>query len=824
MIPKYSKLLLSLVLAWLDFVLVKSETYNGQPLYNLSEYDSKVEDSSKVIRNKGIKSPIIVSSKPNFKNYEMNAPEALHRLYESSEMSETSKLDEPIHNAPYVNHSNNNLKEGNKKGNLYIEDTYNGKSLYGSEFSLQPSFSEKTSEFEEEIPSSTSNGITYYEEKPKEMMSTEYMHYLKSDNWDFKRDLKPFEYKYEASKLKDLNTPVVSLNKRPRFEYYKKIPDFDIFQKNSVIEISPWIPRSLVHFERIKKDPVHELNSLSAIRDRPSATVSPNGQYIIITSNPPETCVENKYDVFIRKYKSKKLKKPHRKYNILNIFHKLNLEGRDKGVGGGIGVDEENLPSRYVLLAMSDRLSKRQWKKYSYRVKDIALYIESASYMTYFCYKMYVNYTRQIRTAKYYQKIPKKIKDNSKIVQQRFPMVPFTAIGSYVPTSEDFTLLMKSVHKYITSKRRKLKFVKGKRVLFIGYQQNPVSEVSLPMEDDDLEKAIREQMPLKKQHKDRDYAKIFKKMKKFQYEKVSQFNLVYSESINIYIGVLKNLWMCVISGIFRIMKHKQNVSTCIIGNVSSYQVASVLNRVIVAMLKSSDVTNVPSYLLFPVSIGNERYGCKQYASDHLQGHLIERWDQPIFALQGYSILRGMYRKTQLYKYNKYAVRLYARAFKYLKFRYQRVFGDAPVLIMQQAFPLGFLADVQDCSRLARSKGLNKYKKLRVTILCMYRNGSDSTVSGEELMNLENNILQYSFGPKKSHLGEKKVIIIRNVNSPQDMDNVNFWLHKIRSKILATNTEMLIIPMLVVNTKSYTKNYKKLKKIIKFQSKNRQQPT
>ncbi|KAH8738978.1 hypothetical protein FG386_003303 [Cryptosporidium ryanae] len=671
--------------------------------------------------------------------------------------------------------------------------------------------------------------FTYFEEAPKAMMEYEYKNYQSTP---INVLVQERSVKYNESEYEDLSSPVLAegedkTNKSPRVEYHKKMPNFDTEQRKAVVDVMYFVPRSLVHFEPVSKIPVREKNTFSPLRERPAATVSPNGKYVLVTGRSEEECPENKYDIFIRRIKTNKKRRGGssvdlkylsrlKKSKLLKKFKKLDLENTKSGIK--VNKDDQVKLDRYLLLTMSEYYSRRKWKKYSNDVKEVVLYIESMNKMLELCFLNYQTYSKYASTSRYYDKLPKRIKKESNAVQQKFNVIPFTALGSYVPTEEDFNILIKSVKKEINANRRRLKFSKGKRVLFVGYQKTPVKSINLPLDDSDIEEIINNQISQKKRYKYSTFKKIFKSMKKSQYKKEPRFNLVHASSIDSYIAVLKNLWMCLVSGLFKILKYKQKVTVCIVGNVPNYTVANVLNRIVIAMLKSSKITNVSKYILFPISIGNERYGCKQHNNDHLFGHMVERWDQPIFTLNGYRILKSIWHGSRLYKYNLSMVKNYASAFNSIKYRFAKTFHNSPVIILQQSFPFGFLTRVSDCNRLY--KDVKRIKSLRITVLCLKKNGGTDTVDRNELLLKENELLSSNKYKKQTRKGEKKLITIKNVNSPKDMDVINEWLNSFRIKILNNNIQMLIVPMMIIEKKSFRKNYKKLKKVLKLQEKNK----
>ncbi|KAK6589910.1 hypothetical protein RS030_192929 [Cryptosporidium xiaoi] len=675
----------------------------------------------------------------------------------------------------------------------------------------------------------SSEGFTYFEEKPRAMMSYEYKNY---ESTPINILIQDSNVKYDESEYGSIGSPVLmeedeKNNKGLRVEYHKKMPRYDIEQRRAAIDIMYFVPRSLVHFEPIEKIPVREKNTFLPIRERPAATVSPNGKYVLITGKSESECPESKYDIFIRRIKTNKRKRGGstvdlkylsrlKKSKLLKKFKKLDLENRKSGLK--VDKDDQVKLDRYLLLGMSEYYSKKKWKKYSDDVKEVVLYIDSMNKILELCFLNYQTYSKYASTSRYYDKLPKRIKKESNAIQQKFNAIPFTALGSYVPTEDDFNILIKSVRKNININRRSLKFSRGKRVFFVGYQKAPVKSINLPLDDSDIEEIINNQVSQNKRFKYSSFKKIFKSMKKSQYKKESRFNLVYADSINSYIGVLKNLWMCLVSGLFKILKYKQKVTVCIIGNVPNYTVANVINRIVIAMLKSSKITNVSKYILFPISIGNERYGCKQYNNDHLFGHMVERWDQPIFTLNGYRILKSIWYGSRLYKYNLSIIKNYASVFNSIKYRFTRTFNNSPVIILQQSFPFGFLTRVSDCNKLYND--IKKIKLLRITILCLKKNGGTDTVDRNELLLKENELLSSNKYKKQSKKGEKKLITIKNVNSPKDMDVINEWLNSFRIKILNNNIQMLIVPIMVIEKKSFRKNYKKLKKILKLQRKNK----
>ncbi|KAH8581485.1 uncharacterized protein ELE39_000546 [Cryptosporidium sp. chipmunk genotype I] len=658
-------------------------------------------------------------------------------------------------------------------------------------------------------------GFTYYEESPKELMSYEYENYSKTPVSVLVKDK---NIVYDKGSYDQLNTPAVAKKEENlRYEYHKKMPKFDQDQRVMAADIMNYVPRSLVHFDPIDKIPARERNTFLQIRERPAATISPSGLYLMMTGKVEEECPENKYDIFIRKTKNKSLNKlsKQRRKKLLKKFKKLDLENKKHGLK--VDANDQSKLDRYQLLSMSEFFSKRQWKRYDHKVKDVVLHIDSMNKVLELCYMNYVTYSKYASTSRYYEKLPRRIKKETNAIQQKFNSIPFTALGSYLPTEQDFQILTKSVGKSIKKVRRRLKFTRGKRVLFIGYQKSPVNSINLPMDDTAIEEMIKDQVSQKKQYKYKSFKKIFKQMKKSQYQKDPRFNLVYVDTIHVYLSVLKNLWMCLVSGIFKILKHRQRISTCIVGNVPNYSVANILNRVAIAMLKSSPVTNVSKFILFPVTIGNEKYGCDQKHSDQLFGHMIERWDQPIFTLNGYRILKSIWYGSRLYKYNLSIINNYARSFDALKYRFQKSFNNtSPVIILQQAFPFGFLTRVSDCNRLLMD--LKKIKLIRITLVCLKKNGGTETVDQNDLLLKESELLGFTTNKKQKKQGQKRLVTINNVNSPKDMDIINEWLNGLRTKTLNNNIQMMIIPMMVIEKKSFKKNYKRLKKVLKLQRK------
>lgn len=658
------------------------------------------------------------------------------------------------------------------------------------------------------------DGFTYYEESPKELMSHEYENYSKTPISVLVKDK---NIVYDKESYDQLNAPVVTKKEEAlRYEYHKKMPKFDQDQKNMAADVMNYVPRSLVHFDSIEKIPVRERNTFLQIRERPAATVSPNGLYLMVTGKSEEDCPENKYDIFIKKSKNKSLNKlsKQKRRKLLRRFKKLDLENKKHGLK--VDENDQSKLERYQLLTMSEFFSKRQWKRYDHKVKDVVLYIDSMNKVLELCYMNYVIYSKYASTSRYYEKLPRRIKKETNTIQQKFNSIPFTAMGSYLPTEQDFQILTKSVNKNI-KKVKRFKLTRGKRVLFIGYQKSPVPSINLPMDDAAIEEMIKGQVSQKKQYKYKNFKKIFKKMKKSQYQKDARFNLVYVDTIHVYLSVLKNLWVCLVSGIFKILKHKQRISTCIVGNVPNYSVANVINRVAIAMLKSSPITNVSKFILFPVSIGNEKYGCEKKNSDQLFGHMIERWDQPIFTLNGYRILKSIWYGSRLYKYNLSIIYNYARSFDALKYRFQRTFNNSsPVIILQQAFPFGFLTRVSDCNRLLMD--LKKIKSVRITLVCLKKNGGTETVDQNDLLLKESELLGFTTNKKQRKQGQKRLVTINNINSPKDMDIINEWLNSLRTKILNNNIQMMIVPMMVIEKNSFKKNYKRLKKVLKLQRK------
>ncbi|KAF7456940.1 hypothetical protein HWI79_2518 [Cryptosporidium felis] len=656
--------------------------------------------------------------------------------------------------------------------------------------------------------------FSYFEESPRELMSYEYENYSKSP---ISVLVKEKNTTYERTSYEELNAPIAKPpEEKVRLEYHKKMPKFDQDQRAAATDIMSYVPRSLVHFESLEKIQAKEKNTFLEVRERPAATVSPNGYYIMMTGKSEEECPESKYDIFIRRSKNKTLSKlaKQKRSKLLKKFKKLDLENKKHGLK--VEPEDQSKLDRYVLLTMSEFFSKRQWKKFDHKVKDVVLHIDGMNKMLELCYMNYVSYTKYASTSRYYEKLPRRIKKETNAIQQKFNAIPFTALGSYLPTEQDFQILSKSVNKYIKSSRKALKFSKGKRVLIVAYQKSPVPSVNLPLDDLAIEEMIKSQVSQKKQYKYKSFKRIFKKMKKSQYQKDPRFNLVYIQTIYVYIGVLKNLWMCLISGIFKILKYKQKVSTCIVGNVPNYSVANILNRVAIAMLKSSSITNVSKFILFPVSVGNERYGCDQKHSDHLFGHMIERWDQPIFTLNGYRILKSIWYGSRLYKYNLSVIKNYSKSFDSIKFRFQSVFNASPVIILQQAFPFGFLTRVSDCNRLIRD--LKKFRRVRITLVCLKKNGGTEGVDQNDLLLKEGQLLGFTSNKKQSKESQKRLVTINNINSPKDMDIVNEWLNGLRTKIINNNIQMMIIPMMVIEKNSFRKNYRRLKKVLRLQRK------
>lgn len=666
----------------------------------------------------------------------------------------------------------------------------------------------------------TGEGFTYYEEPSRELMSYEYENYSRTPVSVLVKDTSTV---YDKSTYKQLNSPVVRSGGEEkgsgdlRYVYDKKMPRFGHDQRAMAMDVMNYVPRSLVHFDSLDKIPVRERNTFLEIRERPAATVSPNGHYLMITGKAEKECPENKYDIFIRRSKNKSLSKlsKQRRKKLLKRFKKLDLENKKHGLK--VNANDQLRLDRYQLLGLSDFFSKRQWKRYDHTVKDVVMYIDSMNKVLELCYMNYVTYSKYASTSRYYERLPRRIKKETSAIQQKFNAIPFTAMGSYLPTEQDFQILTKSVERNIKKMRRGFKFGRGKRVLFIGYQRSPVASVNLPLDDSAIEEMIKSQVSQSKQYKYKSFKKIFKRMKKSQYQREARFNLVYVETISVYLSVLKNLWMCLVSGIFQILKHKHRVSTCIVGNVPNYSVANVLNRVAIAMLKSSPVTNVSKFLLFPVSIGNEKYGCDQKHSDQLFGHMIERWDQPIFTLNGYRILKSIWYGSRLYKYNLSVIQNYAKSFDSLRYRFQRSFnGTSPVVILQQAFPFGFLTRVSDCNRLI--KDLKKIKLLRVTLVCLKKDGGTESVDQNDLLLKESELLGFTTVKKQRKEGQKRMVTISHVNSPKDMDIVNEWLNGLRTKVLNNNIQMMIIPIMVIEKKSFRKNYRRLKKVLRLQRK------
>ncbi|OII72173.1 uncharacterized protein cubi_01506 [Cryptosporidium ubiquitum] len=658
------------------------------------------------------------------------------------------------------------------------------------------------------------DGFTYYEESPKELMSYEYNNYSKTP---ISVLVKEKNTVYDKDNYEQLNSPATKKEENLRYEYHKKMPKFDQDQKNMAADVMNYVPRSLVHFDSFDQIPAKERNTFLQIRERPAATISPNGLYLMMTGKAEEECPENKYDIFIRKNKNKSLNKlvKQKRAKLLKRFKKLDLENKKHGLK--VDANDQSKLDRYQLLTMSEFFSKRQWKKYDHKLKDVVLHIDSMNKVLELCYMNYITYSKYASTSKYYERLPRRIKKETNAIQQKFNTIPFTALGSYLPTEQDFEILTKSVSKSIKKVRRRLKLTRGKRVLFIAYQKSPVTSINLPLDDAAIEQMIKGQVSQKKQYKYKSFKKIFKQMKKTQYKKNPRFNLVYVETIHVYLTVLKNFWMCLVSGIFKILKHKQITSTCIVGNVPNYSVANILNRVAIAMLKSSPITNVSKFILFPVTIGNEKYGCDQKHSDQLFGHMIERWDQPIFTLNGYRILKSIWYGSRLYKYNLSIVNNYARSFDALRYRFQKTFNNtSPVLILQQAFPFGFLTRVSDCNRLLRD--LKKIKLIRITLVCLKKNGGTESINQNDLLLKESELLGFTTTKKQRKEGQKRLVTINNVNSPKDMDIVNEWLNGLRTKILNNNIQMMIIPMMVIEKKSFRKNYKRLKKVLRLQRK------
>ncbi|KAJ1605030.1 putative signal peptide-containing protein [Cryptosporidium canis] len=667
----------------------------------------------------------------------------------------------------------------------------------------------------ESAESYSGEGFTYFEESSKELMPYEYEGYSKTPISVLVKDKNT---KYDKESYEKLNSPETRGEERTlRYEYHKKMPKFDQDQRSMALDVMNYVPRSLVHFDSLDKIPARDRNTFLDIRERPAATVSPSGHYLMMTAKAEEECPENKYDIFIRKSKNKTLNKlkKQRKRKLLHKFKKLDLENKKHGLK--VDADDQSKLDRYQLLTMSEFYSKRQWKRYDHKVKDLVLYIDSMNKILELSYMNYVTYSKYASTSKYYEKLPRRIKKETNAIQQKFNTIPFTALGSYLPTEQDFQILVKSVGKNIKKVRRRLKFTRGKRVLFIGYQKSPVASINLPLDDASIEEMIKDQVSQKKQYKYKSFKKIFKQMKKSQYKRDAKFNLIHVQSIQAYLGVLKNLWVCLVSGLFKILKYKQRVSACIVGNVPNYSVANVLNRVAIAMLKSSPFTNVSKFILFPVTIGNEKYGCDQRNSDQLFGHMIERWDQPIFTLNGYRILKSIWYGSRLYKYNLSIIHNYARSFDAIRYRFQRAFrSTSPVIILQQAFPFGFLTRVSDCNRLVRD--LRKIRLIRITLVCLKKNGGTEAVDQNDLLLKESELLGFTTTKKQRKDGQKRLVTINNVNSPRDMDVVNEWLNGLRTKILNNNVQMMIIPMMVIEKGSFKKNYKKLKKVLKLQRK------
>lgn len=693
-----------------------------------------------------------------------------------------------------------------------IED---GKTKRETNFKMGESSDNKINENQNQIDEKyKGDGFTYYEEPPKELMSYEYKSYSKTPISVLVKDKNTV---YDKDNYDKLNSPVVKSEENLRYEYHKKMPKYDQDQKNMAADVMNYVPRSLVHFDSFDKIPAKERNTFLQIRERPAATISPSGIYLMTTGKAEEECPENKYDIFIRRSKNKSLNKltKQKRAKLLKRFKKLDLENKKHGLK--VTSNDQSKLDRYQLLTMSEFFSKRQWKKYDHKIKDVVLYIDSMNKILELCYMNYITYSRYASTSKYYEKLPRRIKKETNAIQQKFNAIPFTALGSYLPTEQDFQILTKSVSKNIKKVRRRLKLTRGKRVLFIAYQKSPVTSINLPLDDVAIEEMIKGQVSQKKQYKYKSFKKIFKQMKKSQYKKNPRFNLVYVETIHVYLTVLKNFWMCLVSGIFKILKHKQIVSTCVVGNVPNYSVANILNRVAIAMLKSSSITNVSKFILFPVTVGNEKYGCDQKHSDQLFGHMIERWDQPIFTLNGYRILKSIWYGSRLYKYNLSIINNYAKSFDALRYRFQKTFSNtSPVVILQQAFPFGFLTRASDCNRLLRD--LKKVKLIRVTIVCLKKNGGTESVNQNDLLLKESELLGFTTTKKQRKEGQKRLITVNHVNSPKDMDIVNEWLNGLRAKILNNNIQMMVIPMMVIQKKSFKKNYKRLKKVLKLQRK------